>query len=245
MTDPATPGFTRFHNRVRDKARDVTATPVLIVAFGDSVTQGRMEFDVMDPDGVYHAHLRRTLEAASPLTTFSVLNAGMSGQTAAGALAFLDRDVLRHDPDLVIIGFGLNDAALGGMDGLPGFRQALTEHATRVRQETKAALVLLTPNFTATRDNPRVHPAQAEYLPRMVEIQTGGVVAAYAAEIRHVAGEHGVPVCDAYALWEDFAARGEDMDAHLCNGLNHPGAAMHARLGTLLARLVLKAGETR
>jgi lysophospholipase L1-like esterase len=43
---------------------------------------------------------------------YTVINSGVSGDTAAGALERIDRDVLRFAPDLVIIAFGLNDSCL-------------------------------------------------------------------------------------------------------------------------------------
>jgi len=41
-----------------------------------------------------------------------VLNAGWDGNTAADGLQRIERDVVRHDPDLVLLAFGLNDLKL-------------------------------------------------------------------------------------------------------------------------------------
>jgi GT2 family glycosyltransferase len=76
---------------------------VLIVALGDSVTQGLAEPDRFLHDQVYHAHLKRLLEQRHPLCTFSVINAGADGQTAADGLARFDRDVAAHQPDLLLV----------------------------------------------------------------------------------------------------------------------------------------------
>ena len=83
---------------------------MLIVAFGDSVTQGYTKANTIEAKYVYHQRLKEQLENRYPLTTFSVINAGVAGFTAEGSLERLQRDVIRYQPDLVLIGFGLNDA---------------------------------------------------------------------------------------------------------------------------------------
>jgi lysophospholipase L1-like esterase len=50
----------------------------------------------------------------------SVLNAGLGGENASGALARLERDVIRHDPHLVTVCLGLNDSR-SGKEGLEPF----------------------------------------------------------------------------------------------------------------------------
>ena len=100
----------RFHRRLREKTENPWEPPVLIVAFGDSVTQGLTSIDVQVHDEVYHQRFKRRLESHYPACTFSVINAGVSGQTAPGALHLVNRDIVRHQPDLTIVGFGLNDA---------------------------------------------------------------------------------------------------------------------------------------
>ena len=69
-----------------------------IVCFGDSITQG---FGVK-PEESFPSLLGEQL--GQP-----VINAGVSGDTTAGALRRLERDVLSKKPKLVIVEFGGND----------------------------------------------------------------------------------------------------------------------------------------
>jgi len=69
-----------------------------IVCFGDSITAG---FGIAS-DEAFPSLLSRRLGVP-------VLNAGRHGDTTADALARIDRDVLAHDPRLVIVEFGGND----------------------------------------------------------------------------------------------------------------------------------------
>jgi len=69
-----------------------------VVCFGDSLTAGF---------GATQGHDYPTL--LSQKINFPVINAGVSGNTTRDALARLDKDVLSHDPRLVIITLGAND----------------------------------------------------------------------------------------------------------------------------------------
>lgn len=73
-----------------------------LVCFGDSYTEGygapRAE--------AYPSLLLRELK-------LPVINAGISGQTAGEALKRFDRDVTAHNPRLVIVEFGVNEAFRG------------------------------------------------------------------------------------------------------------------------------------
>jgi lysophospholipase L1-like esterase len=69
------------------------------VAMGDSITHG----------GSYHQQVELFLLTRYPKQTITVINAGVSGDTAAGALTRLDWDVLAHQPSVVSLMFGMND----------------------------------------------------------------------------------------------------------------------------------------
>lgn len=217
---------------------------IKMVAFGDSVTAGHTRADTVEPDASYPAKVATALMAKQPGLRVHLVNAGVPGDTATEALSRLEHDVVSHDPDVVLVGFGLNDAVgmrgmTGGFAGVPLFEDSLTQVVARVCQEAGAHVVLLTPNFMSTGDNPRVDRREREYLPVLTRLQTEGVVAAYAAAIRSVAAAQGVPVADVYVAWECLRAAGRDTDELLANGLNHPGDEGHA----LAAELVLAALE--
>lgn len=76
--------------------------PGAIVAFGDSYTAGT--------GAQRHQAFPALLEGALGRP---VVNAGRLGETAAEAYPRLKRDVLRHDPRLVIVEFGVNEAFRG------------------------------------------------------------------------------------------------------------------------------------
>ena len=228
----------RWQRRIAANARDYAAAPVLIVAFGDSVTQGYTAHATIDHDQVYHARLKRSFETTYPLTTFSVLNAGAAGHTVQDALMRLERDVIRHDPDLVIVAFGLNDAARGGLKGVPQFKTDLNRLLERVETGTEAQVLLVTPSFMLQQINGRVHPDELVYVTGLLPLQRDGVIAAYATAVRQVGQARHLPIADVYAAWERAALSGINTDEWLSNGLNHPTSDAHAITADLLFELI-------
>jgi len=76
-----------------------------LLFLGDSVTFG---FGVAEVDEVFPSRVGRSLEEALGKNV-EVVNAGVGGYSPWQELAFLEREGLRYAPDLVVIGFVLND----------------------------------------------------------------------------------------------------------------------------------------
>ncbi|MDD5432440.1 MAG: arylesterase [Candidatus Omnitrophica bacterium] len=82
----------------KKEIKNVSSNGKNIICFGDSITYG---YGVTS-DEAYPVHL-------SKMINFSVINAGIDGDTTTEALKRLDSDVLSRNPLLVIIEFGGND----------------------------------------------------------------------------------------------------------------------------------------
>ncbi len=104
-----------------------------IVALGDSIVEG---YGVSEG---WPEMLARNLVASFP--DVRVINAGRSGDTAGQGFSRLDDDVLSHNPDLVLVSFGLNDMKNGHTVEL--FRQDLGKVVDRISAHG-ATVVLLT-----------------------------------------------------------------------------------------------------
>ena len=229
--------FDRFQKRIAEKTATLSAAPVLIVALGDSVTQGCMAINVIDHVSVYHNVLKGMLEEKYPLCTFSVINAGVGGDSAAGGCKRLNRDVIRHAPDLLIVGFCLNDSGMG-RDGIPQYQKSIGEIVQRTRAETEAEILLLTPNFMVSRDNERIAEQHRQLTEAFIKRQTDGTLKAYSDALKEVGVSMNVPVADVFAEWERLAASGADTTAMLTNGLNHPDAERHRLIAdTIMSHL--------
>lgn len=84
------------------------ATPKRVVILGDSIAAG---FGI-DPEDAYPALLQKKVETAN--LPFTVVNAGLSGDTTAGGLRRIDW-LLRQPLDVLVIELGGND----GLRGIP------------------------------------------------------------------------------------------------------------------------------
>ncbi len=85
------------------------------------------------------------------LTGANVINSGIGGNTTKDALARFERDVLAHNPDIVVIGFGMNDqAAVKYMDfasfvSVADYKANLINMVDQL-QAKGITVVLVTPN---------------------------------------------------------------------------------------------------
>lgn len=240
--------------RILEKLRARTAdagkvSPALIACIGDSVTHGCFEVfidhrgdiaPVYEPDSAYPARLKRRLDSLYPAAAVSILNAGVSGETAAMGASRLERDVLMHNPDLVVIAFGLNDAMDADSQlNLVRYRAALNEMLAAIRA-SGAECIVMTCSHMCTYIPSSVCAAQLrEIAAHAVKVQTSGTLGAYMRVARAVALQHGAALADAYAFWEALAQNGVDTTALLSNGINHPTREAHDIFVAELLRTML------
>lgn len=217
----------RFRLAMQERTSWRDARTPCVVAFGDSVTEGGMAMGVNDFEAAYHQQWRRLMAKRYPQVPLNVINSGIGGDTAERACLRVDRDVIRFRPDLVLIGFGLNDSQ-HGRPGLERFGQALAHLVHRIDRETGADLVLVTSNFMNRHEDVTVHPDHQALRADFASRQCSGLLGEYAEVVRSVAERFGVAVADVYEDWQAMADAGIDTDAMLANGLNHPDRVGHA-----------------
>lgn len=207
--------------------------PITIVALGDSVTHGSLApSDVMDYETVYWNRLRKKILSVADFIPVNVINAGIGGGTAYTALARLDSQVLNHNPDLVIVCFGLNDIN----HPVEHYQQGLRGIFERC-MAAGAQVIFMTPNMLNTYVAEDVEDKYREYAAVTAEIQNGGTMDRYMDAGRQVAAEMGVPVCDCYAMWKE-KSKTEDVTMMLANRINHPTREMHELFADSLFRML-------
>lgn len=213
-----------------------TLGPVNIVFLGDSVTHGCFEDGVFDYDAVYHARVGRMLRQGNPFMPVNVINAGIGGTTAKFALTRLERDVLCHRPELVVVCFGLND--VGGE--MAEYTQSLSGIFSALNAQGIDA-IFMTPNMLNTRvDEANTTPALLDFARLTCSWQTSGRMDAFMDAARACARAHDISVCDCYALWKAMAEEGQDTTQLLVNRINHPTREMHSLFATELYRLMME-----
>lgn len=202
--------------------------PITIVAFGDSVTHGAVAEGEINYETVYWNRLRQKLNAVRDYVPVNVINAGIGGITAEASIGRMERQVFKHEPDLLIVCFGLNDVN-GELDTyLSSLREIF-----RQSQEREIDTVFMTPNMLNTyvaEDTPSQH---WDYAHTTAAVQNGGRMDRYITAAVTLAREMGITVCDCYSEWKRMSET-QDITQLLANRINHPTREMHELFAQML-----------
>ncbi len=187
------------------RAKLLSGQPVKIVAFGDSITAGG---DATKPELVFWRRWTDELQHKHPRARVTAVNGATGGDSTVQGLQRLQAKVLDQKPDLVLIGFGMNDHNKGGVP-IPQFEQNLQQIIARIRAGTQAEVVL----FSAFPPNPRWKFGSHH-------------MEDYAAATERVAREAGCAYANVFNNWQAMAARKKPEDL-LGNNINHPNDFGH------------------
>ena len=206
--------------------------PINIVAFGDSITHGVMN-GYNDYENVYWNRLRKKLNAFRNFMPVNVIDAGIGGTTATASLKRMESQVFRHNPDLVIVCFGLNDVNFEFEDYINSLRTIFTQ--CRVRG---VDFIFMTPNMLNTYVASDTPVEYLSYAAVTAEMQNSGKMDRYINAAIALAKEMNVPLCDCYAKWKELA-KTEDTTMLLCNRINHPTPEMHELFAEALYDMIM------
>ena len=134
----------RYLRNTREKLRH--GDGVTIVAFGDSITAGG---DATKAELVFWQRWASALQGKYPRAKITTVNGATGGDSTVQGLARLQEKVVDAQPDIVLIGFGMNDHNVNGVP-VDRFALNLKEIVARIRVSTRAETVL----FSAIPPNP-------------------------------------------------------------------------------------------
>lgn len=187
------------------RARLERGDSVKIVAFGDSITAGG---DASSPDLIFWQRWANDLQRKYPRARVTAVNGATGGDATPQGLQRLQAKVIDQKPDLVLLGFGMNDHNKGGVP-ISDFERNLKEMIARIRSATSAEVVI----FSAFPPNPKWKFGTH----RMIE---------YAEATCRVANETACAYADVFRNWSSIAARKKHEDL-LGNNINHPNDFGH------------------
>lgn len=178
-----------------------------VIAYGDSITAGG---EASEPKLIFWERWANALQSKYPKAGIETINGATGGDSTAQGLQRLEAKVLAQKPDLVLIGFGMNDHNREGY-GVPlaKFSENLRTMIDRIRAGTGAEIVL----FSAFPPNPKWHFGSHN-------------MRAYADATEQVAREKRCAFADVFHLWQQIAERKKPEDM-LANNINHPNDFGH------------------
>lgn len=110
-------------------------TPIVMVAFGDSLTYGWMV------SKGYLDYFKEKIAEKYPDSKMSLINRGIPGDTAQGGTQRVERDVIRRKPDCTLVQYALNDAFVGYSP--ERFKANIETIVTNIREQCDSEIVLV------------------------------------------------------------------------------------------------------
>lgn len=219
-----------------EKAKDNFNKKSPTIAFlGDSVTQGCFEVykkntteieTVFDKTSAYPNYIEKIFSVLFPSVPVNIINAGISGDNAPHGLARLEDDVLCHNPDLVVVCFGLNDVG-GGLTNIEKYAEALDGIFIKLK-EKDIEVIFMTPNMMNTYTDCSITDPDIKRIADLAAArQNGGELDKYTERAKEVCRDNGITVCDCYSKWKELYESGVDVTALLANKINHPTRDMN------------------
>ena len=233
----------------KQKQENLTQNKPITIAFlGDSVTQGCFECystgpnslqTVFDYQSAYSTRVKEMLNILYPSVQINVINSGISGDSAPVGLGRLERDVLKYEPDLVVVSYGLNDST-GGKERIGVYTEALEGIFSKLK-EKDIDVIFLTQNYMNTKTSPHLKDELFINLSKTfaADVQNSGVLKAYFEAAKAVCEKYDVKVCDLYPVWEKLEQSGVDVTELLANKLNHPIRELHYYMAMKLIETML------
>lgn len=240
----------KITEKMAAKCRDNKHNESVTIAFlGDSVTQGCFEIykkenngieTVFDQKNSYERSVSDFLAVLFPMCPVNTINAGISGDNSGNGLRRVERDVLRHEPDLTVVCYGLNDCGRS-----EGSVEKYTNNLRGIFEKVLASgseLIFMTPNMMNTKISPHLNndPVFLEIAKGTAIKQNEGFFDVHIEAARALCADMGVHVCDCYAIWKKLAASGVDTTELLSNKINHPTRDMNKVFAYELVRTMFR-----
>jgi len=206
----------------------------IICCLGDSITHG----------GLYHKDIADFYATRFPDRKIKVINCGIGGDTAGGALGRLDWDVLAHHPTVITIMLGMNDVGHANYftdpkmpvtpevqaareKAIETYRAKMKEVLETIRAQSKARLILITPS-------PYDESAQMEGKPP--RLGPNAALGKCAQIVKELAASFNTELVEFWEPMNKLNAEGQKTDPKftLCGADRvHPGAPGHLVMADL------------
>ncbi|MBM7564094.1 SGNH/GDSL hydrolase family protein [Paenibacillus sacheonensis] len=183
---------------------------IVYAVLGDSISAGG---DAGEPALAFFGRLAAWIEETHPGCRVTIENRAIGGETSEGGAARVATDIVPLRPDLVTVGYGMNDQNKyehGNGVPLEDYKRNIRQMVDAISEAGDAAVILVTP----CEPNP-------------LWKHTSGQIGEYAEALRAIGRDRGIPVGDAHAAWMRALAAGKTPESLLLNNINHPNNYGH------------------
>jgi lysophospholipase L1-like esterase len=213
----ASPGLDKIRQRL------AAGESAVFVVFGDSISMGA---EIGEVRYKFAFRFAESLRSRFPEARIELKNKAIGGEASARALTRLHDDVIAERPDLVLIGYGMNDQNRkeDGSNSISpqSFERNIASMIEQIRAGTEADLILITP-----------------CVPNPDWIFASANVADYAMALRRLAARYGTAIADVQLGWQAELAAGKSHASLLVNNVNHPNEYGHGIYARTLEKLFL------
>ena len=179
--------------------------PVSIVSYGNSITAGgEASSTAFRFQSVYGNYLKSIF----PQANFKIDDVSIPGYSSKQGIEWWDTYIGKTSPDLVLVGWGMNDHNKGG-NSPEQFRKNLVKLVAMIKERKNAEVIL----YSAFPPNDDWH-----YGSHSMEL--------YAAATKQAALEANCAYVDVYSTWMKVFKR-KDQSSLLGNNINHPNDFGH------------------
>ena len=206
--------------------------PINIVIFGDSVSHGAVN-GYIDYENVYWNLLKRKLNSFRDYVPVNMINVSIGGTTSKESLPRFERQALVHEPDLVIICFGLNDVN-GSLENYLNSLESMFKKCI----DNNVDVIFMTPNMLNTYVADDTSENLRNYAAKTADFQNNGKMDEFMSSAVALADKMGVKVCDCYSKWKELS-KTEDTTLLLANRINHPVSEMHNLFADSLYEIIM------
>ncbi len=191
---------------------------VNIVCHGHSVPAGYFATPYVDTFNAYPHRLHQIIKERFPYAVINVIVTAIGGEDSESGASRFEHDVLTHNPDIIIIDYGLNDRRIG----LSRAKNAWEEMINRALNESKK-VILLTPSW----DNSYLKKNNDWYeLEKMAE------------QITCLADAYSIGLADSFSAFRRNIAKDTDLVKYLSH-VNHPSKEGHGLIAEELSKYFL------
>jgi len=176
-----------------------------IVCHGHSVPAGYFKTPVVDTFNAYPCLLHKGVKERFPYAVVNVIVTAIGGEASPSGAARFEKDVLSHQPDLVLIDYALNDRGLT----LDQARAAWTSMIVKAKEKGVKVILLTPTGDTGAKLDDENDPLNQ-----------------HARQIRELAIQHGVGLADSLAEFKAYIKNGGKLEDLMSQG-NHPNRKGH------------------